>query len=209
MEFLAHRGWWKTPEEKNSMLSFRRALEAGYGIETDLRDCDGEIVISHDPPAVGRCVAFDQFLELYVECGAPGTLALNIKADGLQSAVAARLKANAVDRAFVFDMAVPDALGYLGQGLTTFTRHSEIEPEPSFYSWADGVWLDCFERDWFSADTVTGHLRSGKAVAVVSPELHRRPHVTQWEGLKRVAQEPRLMLCTDFPDEAERFFGLS
>ena len=42
-EVRAHRGWWLTPAEKNSKAAFERALAAGYGIETDVRDCDGEL----------------------------------------------------------------------------------------------------------------------------------------------------------------------
>jgi hypothetical protein len=206
MRFLAHRGWWRTPEEKNSEAAFRRALQAGYGIETDLRDRAGEVVISHDPALPGPIMTFDRFLDLYLDCAAEGVLALNIKADGLQVAVRASLSARQIERAFVFDMAVPDALGYLDHGLTTFTRHSEVEPEPAFYSRADGVWLDCFEEDWVDADTILSHRRAGKALAIVSPELHRRPHLFMWERLKGVASDPDIMLCTDLPDEADRFF---
>jgi glycerophosphoryl diester phosphodiesterase len=47
---LAHRGYWLEPGEKNSLSAFRRAFEGGFGIETDIRDLDGELVVSHDPP---------------------------------------------------------------------------------------------------------------------------------------------------------------
>ena len=85
IERIAHRGWWHNPEEKNSELAIRRALDAGYGLETDLRDHAGRIVISHDPPGSQGEPEFDfeQLLRLYRELGATGTLALNIKSDGL------------------------------------------------------------------------------------------------------------------------------
>jgi len=43
---------------------------------------------------------------------------------------------------------------------------------------------------------------------VVSPELHRRPHAAFWERLAgmRCAADPRLMLCTDLPEDATEVF---
>jgi hypothetical protein len=48
-----------------------------------------------------------------------------------------------------------------------------------------------------------------KTVAVVSPELHGRPYEPAWHMLKGLERNLRdtLMLCTDFPDMADRFFG--
>ena len=61
MQILAHRGRWRSPSEKNSEGAFRAALSAGYGIETDIRDFDGRLVISHDP---ARADAMDLDLSL-------------------------------------------------------------------------------------------------------------------------------------------------
>ena len=47
---LAHRGCWGQSVKRNSFEALKRALEEGFGIETDFRDCNGVIVISHDPP---------------------------------------------------------------------------------------------------------------------------------------------------------------
>ncbi len=82
MIILAHRGCWRENSEKNTRAAFLRAFEAGYGIETDVRDLDGELVVSHDPARRGA-MRWGELLDLYVEHGAPGQLAINIKADGL------------------------------------------------------------------------------------------------------------------------------
>ena len=63
MRILAHRGYWKKPEEKNSKTAFLRALEFGFGIETDLRDSGGQVVVSHDMPRGGE-MTLEQFCEL-------------------------------------------------------------------------------------------------------------------------------------------------
>jgi hypothetical protein len=191
----------------NGMAAFERAWSGGHGIETDLRDLDGDIVISHDPPRKGACT-FAQFLEAYAARGAQTPLALNIKADGLQDAIAKALATCRVRNFFAFDMSVPDSLSYLRHGPPVFVRLSEFEKETALFERAAGVWLDAFESEWWSLDTIRSLCSRKKAVAIVSPELHGRPHQPTWQMLKGLEPSLRdtLMLCTDFPDAADKFF---
>lgn len=213
---LAHRGFWTEPVEKNSREALERAFREGFGIETDIRDRNGALVVSHDPPVGGDLMTFDELLELYRRYapqagGRAGTLALNIKADGLQGPLLDALARHGVDDWFVFDMAVPDGILYLCRGAVAYTRQSEYEPEPSFYKRAAGVWLDAFENDWIDDAVIERHLAAGKRVALVSPELHGRPHAVAWESWKAVASQAEpgmLALCTDFPDKAYEFFDV-
>jgi glycerophosphoryl diester phosphodiesterase len=48
LKIISHRGFWITPSEQNTEVAFIRALECGFGIETDIRDVSGDLVISHD-----------------------------------------------------------------------------------------------------------------------------------------------------------------
>ncbi len=68
------------------MNAFRLELEKGYGIETDIRDRQGELVISHDMPCGGEC-SFSELLKIYKTIGNQTTLAINIKSDGLARTV--------------------------------------------------------------------------------------------------------------------------
>ncbi len=213
MIILAHRGIWEAPAEKNTRAALRRALEEGFGIETDIRDLDGELVISHDPPRVGA-MPVNNFLDDYVMTGGSELLALNIKADGLQPAVATALADRGIGptRYFVFDMAVPDALGYLRMKMPCFTRQSEAEPVPAFVDQSTGIWLDCFRTDWISEEDILTHCVAGRQVAVVSPELHGRNHQAAWEKWRNADRELRrrgygnLLICTDYPREARAYF---
>ena len=36
IEVIAHRGWWKAENEKNTKTAFERAFDCGFGVETDL-----------------------------------------------------------------------------------------------------------------------------------------------------------------------------
>ena len=52
----AHRGLWNEQIPENSLSAFARAVEAGYGIELDLRRTrDGRIVVFHDENLLRMC----------------------------------------------------------------------------------------------------------------------------------------------------------
>ena len=205
IEILAHRGWWDRPEERNTLGALARAFAAGMGVETDLRDRAGEIVISHDPPAAGNCQTFRELLELYARAGQPGQLALNIKSDGLQSTVKSLLLQFDVKQYFLFDMSIPDALQWLKSDCRIFTRQSEYEPVPALYDRSAGIWIDSFRQDWFESDLINFHLNSGKQVAIVSPEIHGRDPKAIWALLSSLTGAG-ISLCTDRIADARRFF---
>ncbi len=54
------------------------------------------------------------------------------------------------------------------------------------------------------------HLKNGKKVCIVSPELHNRDYINLWEILKTsgLQKVDGLILCTDKPVEATNFFNI-
>jgi glycerophosphoryl diester phosphodiesterase len=205
---LAHRGYWRAPSERNSLAAFERAFDHGYGAEIDVRDLAGELVVSHDPPLRGA-LALDDVVDALTSSASGGVLAVNVKADGLQARLAQALAGLPRTQWFVFDMSVPDALGYVRAGLPTFTRHSDVEPDPVLLRDASGVWLDDFGGGWLGEEQVAAHLAADKRVAVVSPELHGRDHHAVWVQWRswQVWAHPGVSLCTDHPLEAEEVFA--
>jgi glycerophosphoryl diester phosphodiesterase len=206
---LSHRGYWKESAEKNTRISFERSFSMGFGTETDLRDSGSKIVISHDMADIDAMSA-ETFFDIYCSFRKPLPLALNIKADGLQQELKALLRQFEVDNYFVFDMAVPDGLIYARQQFTTYTRHSEYEPVPPYYDFAQGVWLDEFNGHWLTDAVIEGHLSQGKSLCIVSPDLHRRNNTQEWKNYKQLEARighDRIMLCTDFPEQAQEFFN--
>jgi len=209
MEIISHRGYWKNTEEKNQLVSFKRSFSNGYGTETDLRDCDGEIVIAHDMPVKSRKnISLDEFLELYKNYNIDNTLALNIKSDGLQELLKVKLLQYDIRNYFVFDMSIPDTRGYIRNGLTFFVRLSELENKIVFSDCTSGVWLDAFDGLWYNRHTITEILQLDKKVAIVSFELHRRNHLHHWKWIKEnnLHMQKNVILCTDLPDQANTFF---
>jgi glycerophosphoryl diester phosphodiesterase len=206
MKLLAHRGHWTADHERNTLEAFERAFRSGWGVETDVRDLDGELVVSHDLPRTGA-LPFAEVVRAHARHPEAGELAVNVKADGLQDLLLQELDP-AVEW-FAFDMSVPDALACLRRGLPSFTRHSDVEPEPALYDRSEGVWLDDFGGGWIREEHVARHLESGKRVAVVSPELHGRDHAPVWAEWSRwsVWADPAVLLCTDLPGDAEETFA--
>ena len=211
MNIISHRGYWKLNHEKNTEIAFRRSFELDYGTETDVRDLDGELVVSHDIPTTrNRNMKLSRLFEIYNESSCKKILALNIKSDGLQVGLKKLLEEYSITNYFIFDMAVPDAIISLKERLVCYTRHSEYEPVPSFYQSASGVWLDEFYEDWITLEVLEDHLSQNKPICIVSPELHRRDPLKKWQQYKRLNKDHDLSnvtLCTDFPEKAAEFIN--
>lgn len=209
MQVISHRGYWKSVEEKNTVTAFKRSFDLGFGTETDLRDLDGEIVISHDMPTKKEALlSFDDFLSIFVAYDRSLPLALNIKSDGLQDKVQASLSKYQVENYFLFDMAVPDMLVSINSGLTCFTRQSEFERETVLYEKVQGVWMDEFSEQWITEEQIKLHVHHKKKIYIVSPELHKRQHLSRWEDYRSYDNDliKHCYLCSDLPEEARAFF---
>lgn len=209
MEIIAHRGLWNSEVEKNSLESLKEAICQGFGIETDIRDFQGKLVISHNI-ADASCPELESLLEYYRQKECRNRLALNVKADGLQEGLLRLLKAYQIRDYFLFDMSVPEMVSYQKSRLRFFTRNSDIERECVMYPQAAGVWMDTFfEEEWLTEAMVKHHVGEGKEVCIVSPEIHGYGYLPAWDMLKRtgLCKHQGVSLCTDLPKEARRYFG--
>lgn len=204
MEIISHRGYWLELHERNQPIAFRRSFDLGYGTETDVRDCAGKLVISHDMPT-GDEMTLDDLLDIMGGRNLP--LAINIKADGLAHALVAKFKDRGHTNWFVFDMAVPDMRGYLNEGVCTYTRLSDVEPTPAWLEQAAGIWLDRFSLGYYPNQEIVKYLNQGKKICVVSPELHGHDVTGAWDSLRLLNTLPGLMLCTDKPEQADEFLN--
>ena len=82
-------------------------------------------MVSHDIPD-SKALHLRDVIKLYDHFDQGLFLAINIKADGLQELLLDILEEYQVKNYFVFDMSVPDAIGYFPLGVTVFTRESDI-----------------------------------------------------------------------------------
>ena len=100
MKIISHRGYWKKKEEQNTELAFQRSLSSGFKIETDLRDRNGDLVISHDLPRQ-KFVEIEILEKIIRRFDNSKPLAINIKSDGLAKKVKDLLSQSNIKEYFV------------------------------------------------------------------------------------------------------------
>tara|TARA_B100001093_G_scaffold520035_1_gene612193 strand:- start:142 stop:789 length:648 start_codon:yes stop_codon:yes gene_type:complete len=208
ISIISHRGYWLFKKEKNSLKAFKRSLSLGYGIEIDIRDYCGNLVVSHDIPTKNH-LKLSTILNFYSKCDKQPVLAFNIKSNGLQNELRNQLENFKINNYFIFDASVPDAIDFINLGMITYTRQSEYETSPSFYDLANGIWMDEFNRNWINDDILKFHLKNGKKICIVSPELHGRDHRLIWKKLRKTLKENPKMeisICTDYPLDVVKYF---
>lgn len=205
MQIISHRGFWLQPEERNQPIAFNRSFDLGLGTETDLRDYNGKIVVSHDM-AFSSSMLFEDLLDIMA--GRNLTLALNIKADGLAAEIKSLLKQYNHTNYFVFDMSIPDLVQQIKQNMIVFTGLSDLLPHTVLLEECAGIWLDSFKTQWYETELIDNFLGMGKKICIVSSELHKRDNSAQWKIIKQTKNlsSNNLLLCTDTPIEAINYF---
>lgn len=206
MKIIAHRGLWNERKEGNTLESFKKAFEYGYGIETDVRDHHGKLVVSHDV-AADPALEFEEVLKLYVGMDCRSEIAVNIKADGLQQFLKDVLKQYHIQNYFVFDMSVPEQVVYHQQDFRVFTRMSEWETIPVLIDKAQGIWMDEWENAWIQPDIIRKYRNMDKQISIISPEIHGRDAAPLWKELRQFTDDEAVILCTDIPLKAEEYFN--
>lgn len=207
MDIISHRGFWNKDINKNSIKSFENSFKNNFGLETDVRDVNEVLKISHDM-ALDSNLDFETLLKLY-SLKSNKYLALNIKSDGLHNEINILLKKYKVTNYFVFDMSIPDTLGYLKNEMNVFIRQSEYENNLPFYKDVKGIWLDSFKNIWYNKSTILNHLSNNKIIAIVSADLHQRDYLSHWRIIKEwgIDKLENIILCTDFPLKANNYFN--
>ncbi len=182
------------------MISFENALINGYGIETDVRDLDNQLVISHTPPGSDALKLDILLTQIRRSITLRSPLAINIKSSGLAVSLKKLLNQHKINDYFVFDMAIPDTIEYLQLGLNVFLRLSEYEPLPDLDGY-QGIWIDQFHSQWFDQVLVNTLLEAGKSICFVSPELHNHHQQRLWDFIKEYKTNDKVLVCTDYPDQ--------
>jgi len=208
IEIIAHRGLWKSENEKNSLQAFQSALDKGFGIEIDVRDSNNKLVVSHDIP-IGCEINLSTVLDYYSLNKFESYLALNIKSDGLHQNILQYIKEYNLKNYFVFDMSIPDTILYLNMGIKTYIRESEYENYPLLVSKSSGIWLDQMLENSYSQNWLIEKINLCSNLCFVSPELHKREYLSFWHALKSAKlfnNVNKIMICTDHPEQARIFF---
>ncbi len=160
MEFIAHR--INTIDELNN-------TPPSMGIEVDLRDNNGEIIIQHDPFKDGEY--FENYLKHYNH----GTLILNIKSERIEYRVLELIKKYSITDYFFLDSSFPMIKSLIDLGESNIAlRYSEYEGIDTIVNLTHKVkwvWVDCFSKLPITKETYTILKNCGYKLCLVSPEL--------------------------------------
>lgn len=172
-----------------------------FGVEIDLRLFMGELILAHNPFELG-----DKF-ELWLEHFHHRTIILNVKEDGLETAIVDLLRRKGVTDYFFLDQPFPTFRKTAIQGIPTSIRLSEYENPPNLLGLpVKWFWLDSFSGEWDYLARHSEVLRSGNSkTCVVSPELQGREIET--ERIAEVFDSLAISIdavCTKFPELWER-----
>jgi hypothetical protein len=165
------------------------------GVEVDLRDVDGEIIISHDPFTQGE--NFEKYLESYTH----RFLIANIKSERIEHRVKILLDKFQIQNYFFLDSSTPMIVRYGPQlGYKFSIRVSEYESVNSalrMKDFANWIWVDCFERLSIDRDEYLALKSFGFKLCFVSPDLHdeMRSIIDFIDNLKKLDITPD-MVCS-------------
>ena len=206
---LAHRGLPKSTNNSDTKESFFHAINSNIGIELDVRNHLGSIVVSHDPIKEEPILLLEDIFKFVFECKYKKYIAINIKEDNLQDSIIKLIEKYKIENWFSFDHSIPDLL--ISKKLNAFIRISEYEPLHKIFDLDkyEGFWLDSFNSPfWYDLKYVENLLTKGN-LAIVSSDLHGFSPYGQWSLLKNLIHEPirnKLFLCTDLIDQAKHYF---
>ncbi|SCW85520.1 hypothetical protein SAMN04487970_107212 [Paenibacillus tianmuensis] len=166
MEFIAHRV--NTIEELVKTPSH-------YGLEIDLRDYAGRLIVQHDPFVDG--VDFEEYLKHYNH----KTLILNIKSERIEHKVLELVRKYNVTDYFFLDSSFPMIylLSNLGEKKIAL-RYSEFEGLDTILNMqgkVEWVWVDCFTKLPITSETYKMMKEAGFKLCLVSPELQGKPEL--------------------------------
>jgi glycerophosphoryl diester phosphodiesterase len=223
MFVLAHRANLDgpVPATENSLAMTLSALEAGFGIETDLRrDSMDRCYIAHDPSGWTDATDFAAFARVF-RAHPDRPIALNVKELGYEAELLDRqLAGDFGARSFLFDFELlePQMPGAaqrkirslpVGERAVLAARVSDRGEslDQCLSIPAQVVWLDEFDSPWATAETVAALRAAGRQIFAVSPELHgfdREARLRRWSDFAAWRVDG---VCTDFAWEARKFFA--
>ncbi len=163
MNFIAHR--------INSVKELD-SLPSQYGVELDLRDSNGELIIVHNPFENGE--NFEEYLKHYHH----GTMIVNVKSERIEFKILEYLEKYNIKDYFFLDSSIPMMYLLSEKGcLNSAVRFSEIEPIELALAMKDRVkwvWVDCFSHLPINKDNYRILKEAGLKLCLVSPELQGR-----------------------------------
>jgi len=164
--FIAHR-------VNNS--EYANSISIDYGIEFDIRDSNGKIIVTHDPFTEG------ENLEDFLSKISKRFLIVNVKSEGIEEKTLELLKKNGFEDFFLLDCSFPAIvkLSKLGEKrialrFSEYENFANVVDNKDKISW---VWVDCFTYFPLTKKIEEVLHAHGLKICMVSPELQSQPEL--------------------------------
>ena len=185
-------------------------VNSSLGVEIDLRESNGEIILSHDPFNTGPR------LNDWLMCYSGKLLILNIKEMGIEKHVVEIIRNQGAIDYVLLDLAFPYLRRAIKSDFTVAARVSEFESlDEAINTGAKWLWLDSFTGDWSYLKRVVERKKSYDfRTCLVSPELQERSignGVAEFEFLVKLIQSNEGVfdaICTKSKDTWEKGFKI-
>lgn len=221
-DILAHRANLTGPQPalENSLAATRRALELGFGLETDLRRDGAErFYIAHDPQPRTAENDFIQFAALFRQFP-DRTVAMNVKELGYETAlIALQQTGDLGGQTFYFDFELlePQTPGNAQRKIQKLPGGDQTAMAARLSDRGESlaqclaiparvVWADEFDSLWLTQREVAAVHAAGRKFYAISPELHgfdEAARLKRWQQFKDWQVDG---LCTDYALAAQEFF---
>ena len=183
-------------DHRVNTLEHLAEVPADRGVEIDVRDYDGDLVLAHDPLQGGVGLAD------YLHACRHAMVIFNVKCDGLEAHILDLVRRHRIADYFFLDVANPTLVGLARRGeRSVAVRFSEFEPIEfalAFADRVDWVWVDCFTHLPLDHDSHR-RLKEHFKICLVSPELQGHPRATIDAYRRQLDGMPIDAVCTDFP----------
>jgi hypothetical protein len=168
--FIAHRiNTWQEQVD----------IPLNIGIEFDVRDSGGKIIVTHDAFTDGQ--EFEEFISNIHK----RFLIINVKSEGIETNILNILKKYVFEDFFFLDCSFPAIMKLSRMGekriALRFSEFESIENISLMANKIQWVWVDCFSRSPLTKD-ISDYIHSLELkICIVSPELQGRTiDITQY-----------------------------
>ena len=143
-------------------------IDDNFGAEIDIRDQNGELVVSHDLP-ISSSIRLEEFLK---KINKQQLIAINIKSVEIETNLKKIISKTDLENYFTFDWPIPSLIKAQNNQIICAFRLSEYEKE--IFPNCSWVWIDSFKEIWYGQKELEDLKNKGFNIALVSPELHGR-----------------------------------
>jgi len=178
-----------------------QSTPAQLGVEVDIRTQGSRLIVAHDPFVDGE--DFREWILVYRHA----LLILNVKEEGLESALLEIMRERGISQFFFLDQTFPFLVktARLGERrcAVRVSEYESVDTALTLSGMVEWVWVDCFTRFPLAAGDVERLRQAGMKLCLVSPELQGRHDPAEITALRRqldVLGAQASAVCTKYPE---------